>query len=243
LMLDRAFEAHIRRLDARVAMIPDLVVGDELPADAAYPRYFEHAHANLMDYLRDALVSLNDGQEIPWERCRRETIEELMERQSRREGIDAKASTDKEIRSRDTALSMQIPQYSDFQLFCLIRQIREGEPDVALIEDLQRARNGRALQLEDTISAEIRWKDLLKASELIGNIDVIHANIEVAYELARREQPHVDPEIVELQVKSAVARLGKKTGSSHREYTAAIEELKRLEANPKAGRVIPFRRK
>jgi hypothetical protein len=242
-MLDGAFDAHIAKLDARVATLPEIVVGDTLPDDVSYPRYFEDAHPPLMDYLRGALIFLNDGQEIPWVECRRETIGILIERQEAREGINTKSCVDPERRRRGTELSMQISEYSGFQLFCLIRQIRDGKVDMALIDELRRARNGRTLQFEDAYSAGISWKDLLRASELVGNIDIIHANIGVAYELALREQPEVEPDIVRLQVRAAVARLGKATNSSRAEYDAAIAELRRLEKIPDAGRVIPLRRR
>ncbi|HEX5037567.1 MAG TPA: hypothetical protein VFX30_10450 [bacterium] len=242
-ILDGAFDAHIGKLDARVATLPEIVVGDTLPADVAYPRYFEDSHPRLMDYLRGALIFLNDGQDIPWVECRRETIGILIERQEKREGIDAEACLDAERRKRGTEIVMQIPEYSAYQLFCLLRQIKDGKVETALIDELRCARNGRVVQLGDATSAGIGWKDLLRASELLGNIDVIHANIDVAYDLALREQPDVEPEIVRLQVRAAVARLGKATNSSRVEYDAAIAELRRLEGNPNAGRVIPLRRR
>lgn len=241
-LLDRAFAAHIRRLDQSVEMMPELVVGWKTPENAAYPRYFEDAHPHLMDYLYRTFEEIEGSPDFPWDDCRRETIGELIEMRTRAEGIDPKTADD-EQRSRGISLASQIPDYSAFQLLCLLIQIRDGRTEAsqqALVEELKRARNGRIIELSDAQCAGLTWRYLLAASELVGNIDIIHANIQVAYELAKREQPDVDERIVTLQVQSAVASLGKKTNSSRREYDDSIARLRELERSPSAGRVIPF---
>ncbi|HSA58766.1 MAG TPA: hypothetical protein VLJ37_03700 [bacterium] len=241
-MLDRAFEMHIRKLDASVAMIPDLVIGEDIPSDAAYPHYFEDAHPHLMDYLHRTLAEINGGLDFNWDECRSETVGRLIELRLEREGIDAKTA-DGGRKRRGLSLATQISEYSAFQLFCLLLQIRDGRPETALVRELERSRNGRLLDFDDAICAGLTWGHLLKASELIGNIDIIHANIGTACEMAKYEQPEVDEQIIVLQVKAAVARLGKATGSSRHEYDGAIERLRALETDPNAGRVIPLSRR
>lgn len=241
-LLDRAFAAHIRRLDRSVAMVPELVVGWKIPENAAYPRYFEDAHPHLMDFLYRTFEELEGSPNIPWEDCRRETVGELIEMRTRAEGIDPETADD-EQRHRGISLASQISEYSSFQLLCLLTQIRDGSlggVKDALVQELKRARNGRIIELGDAQCAGLTWRHFLEASELVGNIDIIHANIRVAYELAKREQPDVDERIVVLQVQSAVASLGKKTNSSRREYDDAIARLREIEKSPSAGRVIPF---
>jgi hypothetical protein len=236
-MLDRAFEAHVRKIDARVWSLPDLVLYSEPPADIAYPRRFEDAHPYLMDYLHRTLITINDGCDFDWTLCRSETVESLIRWQLEREGIDP-ATAAGERKERRISLAKQIPEYSAFQLFCFLTQIRDGRPEGELAEELKRAQDGRVVNFDDAIGAGILWSHLLKASALTGGIDVIHENIDVAYGMAEYEQPNVPSAIARLQVRAAVARLGKETGSSRPEYEDAIRRLRDLENDRDAGRVI-----
>jgi hypothetical protein len=241
LMLDLAFAAHIRRLDLASSRIFHLADTREVPPDAAYPRYFRDAHTALLDRLHEAFMALNGGAPVPWKACVREIEGLLIEHQIALEGI-APGSTGREESRRGLSLAMQIPDYSAFQLLCLLVQIGEGRPDPSLVGQLKRASNGRILALEVARRTEVYWRELLKASELMGGIDLIHANIRTAFDLACDEQPKVDPQIVSLQVRAAVARLGKETGSSRAEYDWAIERLRALENDPEAGKVIRLKR-
>lgn len=232
-MLDRSIEAHIGKLQRQAASLEIVAISRDIPKDAAYPRDYQRAHPALMEYLRRTLIFLNDGENIPWRRCAREIVELLVERFMERENLEASG--------KGLDVVMQIPNYSAFQLLCLLIQIGNRRVDPDLAAELKTATNGRTLSLELAKDAEIRWRDLLVASELMGNIDVIHSNIRVADELALSEQPRVDPRIVRLQVRAAVARLGLATKSSRPEYEDAIARLKKLEEDPDAGRVIELK--
>lgn len=233
LLLNRAFQAHIARLDRKVAQMEEVAGARRVPEDAAYPRNFDMAQSQLMIPVKASLAYLNEGGTIPWEDCRSAMMSLLIQRQLEREKIPDVSSANPDEVKRGYLVTLQIPDYSGFQLLCLLLQIRKGGVDDRIVKELRQALNGRIITTDLALKAGIRSRDLLKASELVGNIDIIHANIKTAFELARTEQPDVDPMIVELQVRAGIALLGKATGSSRSEYDEVIGRLHALESRPR----------
>lgn len=235
-LLDRSFAAHIKKLDRMVAQMEQIALTDKIAIDPTYPRYFKDAYPTLMKSVQKALIELNDGdEEISMNAAIAKVMSFLNDRQLEREGIDWKTAVTKEVITRGFAIAVEIFHYSAFQLLCLLIQIKKGTVDGALVEELKHAIDGRVITAEMAFKVNLRWEHLLEASRLIGNIDIIHANIDVALALAWFQLPHMDKRLVELQVRAAVARLGQATGDSRYEYDIAIKELGRLEGSYRAG--------
>ncbi len=215
-ILNRAFDAHIAKLDRQVASIDEVIRTGVVPEDASYPRYFDDAQPELMNLLENMLLEFNGEVAIPRFDCIMEIVHFLIRRKLDREKIDPN-TTDEAKSKRGEDIVLQIPAYSAYQLLCLLMLIRDGIVDGSLVEQLRHTHNGFEIETRRAIAAGVRFGDLLRASKLIGSTDIIDANINMAYELAMREQPQTDPRIVRSQVKAAVARLVKARDSSSAE--------------------------
>lgn len=225
--LDKAFEAHIARLDDKVTQIEQIVRTRKVPIGAAYPRYFEYAHKELMDRAHRVILELNDGSEVKWAYCAQHIVNHLKRSQQSREGIVIEKADGVQLK-RGFSISGEIPRYSTFQLLCLLLQIRNNCVEESLVEQLQRTHNGRIIETNLAIEADVQPVEILRASALVGNVDIVHANFATVCDLAKRMKPDVDEAVISRVVGIAVAMLGVSTDSSRCEYDHDIARLKAL---------------
>jgi hypothetical protein len=229
--LEAAFTRHIEHHISRAALISEIAHSGRIPADAAYPRYFEDAESGLLDEYRLALLILNQGDELSldWPGSRREMVSYLQSYYAETIGIDYDHIGGLAMSKMALRIAHQIYDYSAFQLLCLLIQVRNGAPvDLNLVRELRRTRDGRVIEFDMASAAGIRSSDILEASRLCGNIDIAHANRDIMTKLYMREHPGTSESAAWEIVRGQIARLAVATdGGSRLEYDGLVAQLKK----------------
>lgn len=239
-ILANAFDYHIGFLDSQVKKIDEIAATGIVPQTAAAPRYFFDAHPELVESIQAQLKELNGGDEIPWPQCRQKILDILIEAQLKKEGVSDPNTEDSQKRARAWTVIHQIFDYSKFQLLCLLKQIQQNAVDKELVENLKQATNSRIIDIALADKAGIHYEDILRVSELMGDIDVVHANTETLRHLLRKEQPDVDENLIDQKIRSDIARIGKENNEGRLEYDGAIKKMSDAEKGG-GGTVLKFR--